>query len=223
MTADFDLLVFDILGTLVDEPGGLHRAIGEIATEGIEELADLWLNHVTVKQEAIVDGREPFVPSDIIDREAAEIVAAACGVTDPAAIARLAQAERRLDPWPDTAASLERLAQRFPLVGLSNASRSALPHLNSAAGLRWHFLLSAEDARTYKPAPEVYKLAVDLAATAPDRLLMVAAHSWDLRGAQAVGMRTAYVQRPVGDPPRESDDFDYRAGNLADLATALGA
>ena len=30
------------------------------------------------------------------------------------------------------------------------------------------------------------------------RLLMVAAHAWDLRGAQAVGMRTAYVERPVG-------------------------
>ncbi|GHH42960.1 hypothetical protein HNQ79_002380 [Streptomyces candidus] len=47
---------------------------------------------------------------------------------------------------------------------------------------------------------------------------MVAAHAWDLRGAQGLGMRTAYVARPVGDPPASSDGFDLHAVDLADLA-----
>jgi 2-haloacid dehalogenase len=38
---------------------------------------------------------------------------------------------------------------------------------------------------------------------------MVAAHAWDLRGAQAAGMSTAYVERPVG-------------RSLDDLANSLG-
>ena len=50
---------------------------------------------------------------------------------------------------------------------------------------------------------------------------MVAAHAWDLRGAQAVGMRTAYVERPVGDPPDAIDSFDLDARSLDDLATQL--
>ena len=50
---------------------------------------------------------------------------------------------------------------------------------------------------------------------------MVAAHAWDLRGAQAVGMRTAYVRRPVGDPPRDTDTFDWQFDNLHELASAL--
>lgn len=52
---------------------------------------------------------------------------------------------------------------------------------------------------------------------------MVAAHAWDLRGAQAVGMRTAYVKRPVGDPPRETDTFNWRSNSLDELADALTA
>ena len=50
---------------------------------------------------------------------------------------------------------------------------------------------------------------------------MVAAHAWDLRGAAAVGLRTAYVARPVGDPPSTEDRFDLHARGLDDLADQL--
>ena len=50
---------------------------------------------------------------------------------------------------------------------------------------------------------------------------MVAARAWDLRGAQGVGMRTAYVQRPVGDPPNSSDAFDGRFDGLDGLIATL--
>lgn len=50
---------------------------------------------------------------------------------------------------------------------------------------------------------------------------MVAAHAWDLRGAQDLGLRTAYVARPVGDPPALPDRFDLHADGLADLAGQL--
>uniref|UniRef100_UPI000D1C9CB1 haloacid dehalogenase type II n=1 Tax=Streptomyces sp. ms184 TaxID=1827974 RepID=UPI000D1C9CB1 len=154
--------------------------------------------------------------------------AGAAGAEDPGAVATpdavesLARAARRLPPWPDTVAGLARLAGHFPLIGLSNASRTALLELNAHAGLRWHQALSAEDARTYKPDPAVYRLAVTVAGLPPERLLMVAAHAWDLRGAQALGLRTAYVPRPVGDPPTPSDRFDLYAEDLADLAGQLG-
>ena len=113
---------------------------------------------------------------------------------------------------------LARLAERYPLIGLSNASRTALLELNAHAGLRWHQALSAEEARTYKPDQAVYQLAVTVSGRPPERLVMVAAHAWDLRGAQALGFRTAYVARPVGDPPAVSDRFDWHADGLADLA-----
>ncbi|MEU7330501.1 haloacid dehalogenase type II [Streptomyces parvus] len=239
-----DAVVFDVLGTLVDEPAGLRAGIRALTSSaspspsaslsaslddsGTERLLLLWQRHIEREQGRIVDGDRPYLPSDALDREAAEIVARAAGAEDPAAgadpdaVASLARAARRLPPWPDTVAGLARLAERFPLIGLSNASRTALLELNAHAGLRWHQALSAEDARTYKPDPEVYRLAVTVTGLPPERLLMVAAHAWDLRGAQALGLRTAYVARPVGDPPTSSDRFDLYAEDLADLADRLG-
>lgn len=224
--ADIDLMVFDILGTLVNEPGGLHDSIRALAPTGdagrIDHLVGVWQSHVADQQRKILEGHRPFVNSDVLDREAAELVAAECNVTNAEVIASLATALRRLPPWSDTLEALERLGQHFPVIGLSNASRATLTRLNAHAGLRWHYLLSAEDARSYKPAPGVYGLALDITGgEAPERVLMVAAHAWDLRGAQVVGLRTAYVHRPVGDPPLATDKFDFHAASLSDLADAI--
>lgn len=54
-----------------------------------------------------------------------------------------------------------------------------------------------------------------------ERVLMVAAHAWDLRGAARVGMRTAYVPRPVADPPLRSDRFDLVLGGPSELVDVL--
>ncbi|MBL1112710.1 haloacid dehalogenase type II [Streptomyces sp. 110] len=220
-----DAVVFDVLGTLVDEPTGIRAGIRELAPalddSGIERLLSLWQRHIDREQRRILDGTRPYATTEVLDHEAARLVADAAGVDDPAAVAALALSGRRLPPWSDTVAGLARLAERFPLIGLSNASRTALLELNAHAGLRWHQALSAEDARTYKPDPAVYELAVTVSGRPPERLLMVAAHAWDLRGAQALGLRTAYVARPVGDPPGSSDRFDLHADGLADLTDQL--
>ncbi|MEU3826984.1 haloacid dehalogenase type II [Streptomyces sp. NPDC029080] len=222
---EIDAIVFDVLGTLVDEPTGIGDGIRELDPSldepGIERLVSLWQQHVGREQRRVLDGARPYATSDALDLEAARLVADAVGADDPTAVAALARSARRLPPWPDSLAGLARLAERFPVLGLSNASRTALLELDAHAGLRWHQALSAEDARTYKPDPAVYRLAVTVAARPPERLLMVAAHAWDLRGAQALGLRTAYVARPVGDPPAPADRFDLHAEGLADLAGQL--
>ncbi|WP_335987977.1 haloacid dehalogenase type II [Glycomyces sp. MUSA5-2] len=224
MTAPIDAVVFDVLGTMVDEPRGLAAAIREAAPGGdTDALLALWQRHIEREQDRIVKGERPFATADALDAEAAAAVAEQAGVTDAAVIARLAGAGRRHTAWDDSAAGLERLARTFPVLALSNANRAALLHLTAHAGLRWHQALSAEDAQTYKPAPAVYRLAVEAVGSPPERILMVAAHAWDLRGAQAIGMRTAYVRRPIGDPPAPEDEFDWQCESLGELAEALEA
>jgi hypothetical protein len=50
-----------------------------------------------------------------------------------------------------------------------------------------------EAVLAYKPAPEVYQLALDTAGCPPERVLMVAAHAWDLRGVTSMVSRRPYV------------------------------
>lgn len=225
-TGDVEVVVFDVLGTMVDESGGLRAALREAlpaSADGVsvDRLLTVWREHVEREQRRIGDGMRTYANSEVIDREAAERVAEYAGLSDPVAIGRLAGAPQRLKPWPDSVAGLARLAGRFPVLGLSHASRGVLLRLNAYAGLRWHQALSGEEVRAYKPAPEVYRLAIEAAGCPAERVLMVAAHAWDLRGAQAAGMRAAYVRRPVGDPPRSTDTFDRQVESLEELAAAL--
>lgn len=222
---DTEVVVFDVLGTLVDEPGGLRAEIGAAVPAAgdtaVGELLALWQGHVEAEQGRMARGERPYADSDTVDREAVELVAERAGITDLETRARLATATRRLPPWPDSAAGLDRLTRHFPVAGLSNASAPTLLRLAAHGGLRWHQALSGAAVRAYKPAPEVYRLAAEAAGCPPERVLMVAAHAWDLRAAQRNGLRTAYVPRPGGDPPAETDAFDRHFDGLDGLVAAL--
>ena len=219
---DIDTVVFDILGTLVDHTGGLRAALTELVPTAddahIHDLTALWHRHIGAEHRRIVDRERDYVTGPVLDREAAQVVADRAGLTDPTALDALVRAARHLPAWPDSAAGLARLATDYELIGLSNADHTTLLRINACADLRWHTALSTQAVRTYKPDPAVYRLAIDCAGRPPDRMLMVAAHAWDLRGAQALGLRTAYLDRPGGDPPSPGDHFDLRLADLDDLA-----
>jgi 2-haloacid dehalogenase len=218
---DIEVIVLDVLGTLVNEPSGMRRAIHEALPSAdnlfIEELYSEWQLYVARQQQRIAQGDRAYADSEALDEEAAQKVAATAGIVEPAAIARLGRAGRRLPLWSDSLNALEIISQQFPVLALSNASHASLLRLNAHTSMRWHQVVSSETVRAYKPAREIYQFAVDVAACPPERVLMVAAHAWDLRGAQALGMRTAYIQRPVGDPPMKSDTFDWEFGGMDEL------
>jgi 2-haloacid dehalogenase len=216
-------VVFDVLGTLVDQAGSLRRRVAEATGSDDGAAADVvarWLDHVADQERAIVERRRPFAPSHVLDREALDALTRQ-GLLSPDAADALADAGERLEPWPDTVDGLDRLSADVTVLGLSNASRRALAGLSAGAGLRWHQVLSAEDAGTYKPGREVYELALRSVPATSGPPFLVAAHAWDLRGAAAAGLRTAYVPRPDGDAPGQDDTFDLYAADLKDLHAQL--
>ena len=94
-------------------------------------------------------------------------------------------------------------------------------------GLPFDCVLSAELARTYKPDAAVYHTAARLLDVEPAQMLMVAAHKWDLDGARAAGLRTAFLDRPREKGPHEQADqahdveCDLYATDYLDLAAKL--
>lgn len=217
------VLVFDVLGTLVDQSGSLEAHLSTIA--GLDSvmaaaIVDAWLGDVAAEERAIVAGRRAFTPSHVLEREAVG------RLVDDGSLPResaevLSRASEHLTPWPDTLAGLETLSRFTTVMGLSNASRRVLAALSANAGMRWHQVLSAEDAATYKPDPALYQAAVSVSPAAAVPPMMVAAHAWDLRAAAAAGMRTAYIPRPNGDAPRPDDDFDIVATGFEDFVAQL--
>ncbi|MFE0805386.1 haloacid dehalogenase type II, partial [Streptomyces sp. NPDC058834] len=72
---EIDAVVFDVLGTLVDEPGGIRAGIRALApsldASGVEQLLSLWQRHVDREQRRVVAGARPYLTSDLLDLEAA--------------------------------------------------------------------------------------------------------------------------------------------------------
>jgi len=101
--------------------------------------------------------------------------------------------------------------------------------LSKHAGLPWDCILGAEIARHYKPDREVYQSAADVLDLRPGEVMMVAAHLGDLRAAKGVGLRTAFVARPLeygpdGKPDLKPDQsVDLAAKDFNDLARLLGS
>jgi 2-haloacid dehalogenase len=140
----------------------------------------------------------------------------------------LTLAWERLPAWPDAQAGLRSLMAAFTVATLSNGNRAQQDALLRFTGLPFHLRISAEDFEHYKPDPEIYLGALTRLDLKPEQVMMVAAHKYDLRAAQAVGIRTAFVERrfekgPVGaaDSLRDSA-FDIQATDFIDLADQLG-
>jgi 2-haloacid dehalogenase len=224
---DIDVLMFDVLGTVVDEAGSMRAELATALEEAggdprqAAALEASWTRRFAALVSEVGQGA-PWRSTD--DLNAAALAGALEGGGQPlpeAAVRHLAMVGHRLAPWPDTRDALRRLAGRFTVVALSNGNLSMLTDLFAAGGLTWHCVLSGEMVQAYKPDPAVYRMAVDRLALNPRRTLMVAAHPWDLRAAADHGLRTAYIQRAGEGSPGPSDTFDLSVPDLAGLAARL--
>jgi 2-haloacid dehalogenase len=116
----------------------------------------------------------------------------------------------RLHPWPDSVSGLTRLKTKYIIGPLSNGNVALLTNMAKFAALPWDLVLSAELFEHYKPDPETYLGAARLLGLPPEQVMMVAAHNHDLKAAQKLGLKTAFVARPAEYGPLQKYDFEAK-------------
>jgi 2-haloacid dehalogenase len=229
-------LTFDVYGTVVDWRGSILRAAETLTSPAARRvdwprLADAWRRRYQPTLARVNAGELSWQPFDQLQRLMLDEVLGEVGATDVPddERARLASVWAAMDAWPDAKPGLARLKRSLIVSALSNGSIRQLVDIARHAGLPWDLVLSVELFGAYKPDPRVYQGAVDLLQCAPDEVMMVATHTYDLRAAQAVGMKTAFVARPrewgpdgtaepIGD-----DHFDLVVADFEELARQLGS
>jgi 2-haloacid dehalogenase len=229
-------LLFDTYGTVVDWRDSVLAQLVEFgAARGLDVdwaafLAD-WKGGYRPGMNHVNRGEWPWITVEGIYRRRLEELCPhyELGGLGDADLTLLTQVWWRLHPWPDAIPGLRRLRARYILSPLSNASFAGMVHLSRFAGLPWDCIVTAENARCYKPRPEVYRTAVSLLGLRPDEVMMVAAHNYDLHAARGEGLRTAFVPRPAEHGPGQTtdlapeSDWDVVAVDFLDLAARLGA
>ena len=228
LTFDVFGTVVDWYGTLVEEGEALGRRLG--LEVDWDELARAWRGRYRPAMDRVRHGELPRMGFDALHRMTLEEVLSERGIELPAEeLDEYAQVWHRLRPWPDAVAGLERLADSYVLATLSNGGVGLLTEIAKRGRLAFDCILSGELWGTYKPDPAVYLGAAQLLDLVPEQLMMVAAHAYDLKAARELGLRVAFVERPLEYGPRaEHPDlppdpsFELVARDLEDLAAQLG-
>ena len=229
-------LTFDIFGTVTDWRNSIQRE-GQILAAQKDvidvdwfEFADRWRGQYTPFMDKVRQGELPWTNIDGLHRLILD------GLLEDYQIGHITEEEKqhfnfawhRLVLWPDVINGLNRLSTDFLLATLSNGNTELLSDIAENSGLSWDFILSAEDSKHYKPDQEVYLSAIESIGLEPKYIMMVAAHAFDLKAAQKVGMKTAYVYRELEFGPCfeneniNESDFDLVAKDFEDLAGQLG-
>ncbi len=226
-------LFFDVFGTLIDWRNGVARESEKVlAPLGYKldwlAFSDAWRGEYQVGMEEVRTGRLPFAKLDIVHRRNLDRILPRFGIkAEEAVLQDLNFAWHRLDLWPDVSAAMARLKKKFILAPVSNGNISMMVALARKNALPWDTILGGEIAHDYKPKPRVYLAACEALDLPPSACMMVAAHSYDLSAAAALGLRTAHVARPQEAPGKgesaPSVPVDVAGASLGEVADKLGA
>jgi 2-haloacid dehalogenase len=224
----FDALTFDCYGTLIDWEAGILNGLRPIRDRCNVRRADDELLEEYAKHEAALEAG-PYLPyRDVLAK-------ALLGLSDDLGIvptdAELATFSRSVRDWPafaDSADALAQLTQRFQLGVITNCDDELFARSNERLGVEFDWIITAQQAKSYKPSLRNFELAFERIAVPRERILHVAQSLFhDHVPAKRLGMTTVWIDRRHGregfgaTPPAEAtpDLTMPDMKSFADLAT----
>jgi 2-haloacid dehalogenase len=207
--------VFDAYGTLFDVHSVQARCEAFWPGKGAA-LSQLWrakqLEYTW--QRSLMGRYEPF---SHVTREALEYACAALGLAlDAARTGALLDQYKRLALYPDVREALARLGSQRRAI-LTNGSPDMIEPLVAQSGLSFDAVLSVHELGIYKPAPQVYRLAVERLAVAAADIVFVSSNCWDALGATAFGLRAVWINRTGAPVDRLGAAPERIVASLAEL------
>jgi len=186
-------LVFDAYGTLYD----VHSVIAlcERLWPGKgAALSQLW----RAKQLEYTWQRslmKRYAPFSQVTREALEYSCEALKLSlEKKQIDELMSQYLHLSTFPEVQKTLKALKGR-KLAILTNGSPDMIDPLVRNSGLGFDAVLSVDELKIFKPAPEVYELAVRKLGAAKEEIGFVSSNCWDALGAKSFGFTVYWINR----------------------------
>ncbi|MFC7156318.1 haloacid dehalogenase type II [Halomarina halobia] len=135
-------------------------------------------------------------------------------------------AYHELDVFPDVRDGIERLrAGGYPVYVLSNGNPEMLRSMVRHAGIADVVAdtISADEIRTFKPHPDIYRHGAARTGTPIDEIVHVAGPAFDVLGAMHAGMQGSWINRDKGPWESFADvSPDLTIDSFDDLAEILG-
>jgi len=227
----FDALTFDTYGTLIDWERGLLNALQPVLAAHDVAATDDALLELYARHEADLEAGVYLTYREVLATSLRRMCAD-LGV-DPTdrSVIEFAGSVPAWPAFPDTAAGLRRLATRFRLGVITNCDDDLFAGSNPRLGVRFDWIITAQQARGYKPRQRNFELAFERIDVPRERILHVAQSLFhDHVPAKALGMTTVWVDRRhdkggFGATPPAAATPDLTVTSireLADLAVPAG-
>ncbi len=219
-----EALAFDMYGTLVDPIRIRKRVEDYVPDEDALRIAETW-RQKQLEYTFRLTAMGEYEDFQQVTRKALDYVLMAVGRDlDGEQKDALIEQYNDLERFPDVQPGLERLKDAgHHMVIFSNGSPSMLEPLMEAAGLRAYFdeYISVDEVHAFKPSPKTYRRVAERLGRPLNEIRLVSSNPFDDIGAEAAGMRAAWVDRSGGlfDTLRPAPNVVV--GTLTELADAL--
>lgn len=196
----FDLVAFDLYGTVLDI-SGLTERMQPFLGEKSSEVLGAW-RKAQLERTQELNRLAAYEPFDAVTAWALEQVAPQL---DGATRNKLAELWFEVPPHKDAPNAFEALFESGANSAiLSNGTRDMIGRALAASGLEVDLILTVDDVKAYKTDPRVY---AQLDQHAPrGRTLFVSSNGWDVEGAKRSGRTVAWVDRG-GEAPGLLPDY----------------
>jgi 2-haloacid dehalogenase len=218
-----EALAFDMYGTLVD-PAGISGRLERYLPEQAQRLAEVW-RRKQLEYTFRLAAMELYQDFEQVTRKALDYALATVGrELAPEQKDDLIERYNDLERFADVEPGLELLKEAgHAMIVFSNGAPHMLEALMDSAELRPYFegFVSVDEVKTYKPSPETYRHAARRLGRPIGEVRLVSSNPFDDIGAQAAGMKSAWVDRTGGLFDTLGPTPEIVVGTLTELADAL--
>lgn len=231
-TPKIKAVFFDFMGTCLDWHKAVTRAFpSDLPEQEVSKFALEWRRRYFI---ANSDRNKQGLPVEDIDVTLSRILNLMLDESPTmqscfteSAKSDLIKAWHSQPAWPEVKEAIRRIREDLGLevfVHANGTTRLQLD-LTRSSGLDFNMLFSSQLMGVYKPNPEAYNKGLELVQLKPEEVVLVAAHAYDLRGAQECGLRTIYVYRWTDDVDEDQEslkkEFDIYLENMDTLPEAI--
>ncbi len=187
-------ITFDCYGTLIDWDQGLRKSFGELFEEYPASRSDEFFNAYVVT-EAQVEAKQFQNYRDVMN-EVATRLAEKFSISLPGG-----RAENFPDmlptwtPFPDTNDALTRLKQKYRLGIMSNIDRDLFAETAKLFPIEFDFVVTAQDAKSYKPHLGHFNKCFDRHSTCQETLHVAQSLFHDGGPAKELGLAFVWINR----------------------------
>jgi 2-haloacid dehalogenase len=195
---EFDVLTFDCYGTLIDWEAGIAAAARMQLGDAVAGVSD---------EQIVAAFAEVEHEAEVPYKSYREVLALSLrGIGERLGV-RVSDAQARgfgssVGQWPafpDSAAALARLHERFRLAVITNCDDDLFAQSERRLGVQFDYVITAQQAGSYKPDHANFELAFERIDEPRERILHVAQSLFhDHVPAKALGMTSVWIDRRQG-------------------------